>query len=101
MTEFIGITGSEVTEDEAEYYDIPVGILVVQIDNASPAAKSGLRRGDIITHYNGTAVSTVADLNAAKGNAAAGESATVTVFRIDDNNNGKTFDITFKLMAEE
>ena len=97
----IGINGSEITEDEAEYYEIPVGILVIQIDKNSPAAKAGLRRGDIITHYNGIAVSTVSDINAAKGNAKAGDSATVTVYRIDNNNNGNTFDITFTLMAEE
>lgn len=97
----IGINGTAITEEEANYYKIPVGVLVVQIANNSPAAQAGLRRGDIITHYNGTKISTIADINSIKGNAKAGELATITVYRIDDDNNGKSFDITFKLMAEE
>ena len=94
----IGISASDITESEAEYYDIPQGVLVIQIDKDSSAAIAGLRRGDIITAYNGTEVKTVNELNALKAANKAGDEVTITVYRdsyVDDTN--KTFDITFTL----
>ncbi len=94
----IGIQASPITESEAEYYDIPVGVLVVQIDKDSSAAKAGLRRGDITTAYEGTAVKSVEELNRLKASDKAGDEVTITVYRDSDENGGnKTFDITFKL----
>ena len=99
----IGITGSAISEDEAEYYNIPVGVLVVQIDKNSSAAKSGLRRGDIITHYNGKKVTTVDEINQAKGSGRAGEQVTVTIYRDSENGtgDGQTVDITFTLDSQK
>ncbi len=97
----IGINGSEITESEAEYYGIPKGVLVIQIDRDSSAAKAGLRRGDIITHYNGQEVSSVTDINEIKGSAMAGEEATLTVYREGYGNDSQTLDITFKLDPQE
>ncbi len=97
----IGITGSEITEREAEEYEIPRGVMVVQITKNCSAAKAGLTRGDIITHYNGEEVYTVADINALKGNARAGEEATVTVYRSTTDGKGQSIDITFTLDSIE
>lgn len=96
----IGISGSPVTKEEAEHYGIPQGVLVFQIDKNSSAAKAGLRRGDIITHYNGQKVETVEDINNLKSNNRAGETVKVTVYRENDNSDGETFDISFKLDAQ-
>ena len=98
----IGITGSAISEDEAEYYKIPVGVLVVQIDKNSSASKAGLRRGDIITHYNGTKVKTIDEINTAKGNGRAGEEVTVTVYRDSESGEGEgqTLDISFTLDSQ-
>ena len=96
-TGVIGISASAISASEAEYYDIPQGVLVVQIDKDSSAAKAGLRRGDIITAYNGTEVKTVDELNQLKLKNKAGDEVTVSVYRDSDDSDGKTFDITFKL----
>lgn len=96
----IGINGSAISKDEAEHYGIPQGVLVVQINREGSAAKAGLRRGDIITHYNGKEVKTIDEINAAKGSARAGETVTLTVYRDGDDNTGETLDITFKLDAQ-
>lgn len=95
----IGISGSAVSQDEADYYGIPLGVLIFQIDKNSSAAKAGLRRGDIITAYNGTAVKTVDDINNLKAKNRAGETVTVTVYRDSESGKaeGDTFDISFKL----
>ena len=97
----IGINGSPISEDEAEYYGIPQGVLVVQITRGSSASNAGLRRGDIITHYNGTKVETVDDINNLKGSARAGTEVTLTVYRDGDSGKGETIDITFKLDAQQ
>ena len=101
----IGISGSSVTKEEAEQYGIPQGVLVFQIDKNSSAAKAGLRRGDIITAYNGTEVKTVEEINTLKAKNRAGEQVTVTVYRDGETSEngesqGTTFDITFKLDAQ-
>lgn len=96
----IGITGTAISDDESEYFNIPKGVLVSQIDKNSSASKAGLRRGDIITHYNGKEVSTVSEINEAKGSARAGEEVTVTVYRDSADGKGETVDITFTLDAQ-
>lgn len=97
----IGINGSAISENEAEYYGIPQGVLVVQISKGGSASNAGLRRGDIITHYNGQKVETVDDINRLKGSARAGTEVTLTVYRDGDDGKGETIDITFKLDAQE
>lgn len=95
----IGIQGQAITAEEAEHYGIPEGVLVYQIDKTSSAAKAGLRRGDIITKYNGKEVKTVQDINDLKAENRAGETVTVTVYRDSEDGKGKTLDISFKLDA--
>ena len=96
----IGISASEITEQESKYYDIPMGVLVVQIDKDSSASKAGLRRGDIITKFNDEEVTTVNQLNKLKSSFKAGDEVTLTVYR-DSDDESDTFNITFKLdMAE-
>lgn len=94
----IGISGSNITASESEYYDIPQGVLVVQINKDGAAAKAGLRRGDIITAYNGKEVKTITELNTLKASNKAGDEVTITVYRDSDEDlSNKTFDLTFKL----
>ncbi len=94
----IGISVSAITESEAEYYDIPLGVLVIQIDKESSAAKAGLRRGDIITAYNGKSVKSANELNSYKSANKAGDEVTISVYR-DATQEGEdeTFDLTFRL----
>ena len=96
----IGINGSAISESEAEFYGIPRGVLVVQINRDGSASKAGLRRGDIITHYNGKEVMTVEDINNCKGSARAGTEVTLTVYRDGESGEGETLDITFTLDAQ-
>jgi len=78
----------------------PQGVLVVQINKDGNAAKAGLRRGDIITAYNGTDVKTVTELNNLKASNKAGDEVTLKIYRdSDEDDSSKTFEITFKLDA--
>lgn len=67
---YIGITGTNITEETAPKYKLPVGALVLEITEGSPAEKAGLQVGDVITQFDGKTVmdmdSLVEKVNAAK-----------------------------------
>jgi 2-alkenal reductase len=55
---YIGIQWQWITPSISAMYSLPVqwGVYISQIDSGSPAAKSGLQRGDIITRIGDTAL---------------------------------------------
>ncbi len=89
----IGVTIGPVSEDVAEYYDIPQGLYVSAVNKGSDAEAKGLVRGDIITKVNGEDVLTTSDVAKAKEGLKAGDTLTFTVWR-----DGKTLEFTVKLM---
>lgn len=51
---YVGITISErYTAEVLNYYGYPVGAVVLSVDKDSPAYNTGIRKGDIITEFNG------------------------------------------------
>lgn len=61
---WLGVIIQEVNRDLAESFglDRPTGALVAQVMDGGPAAKSGLRVGDVILSVNGSAIEMSADL---------------------------------------
>lgn len=54
---YVGITISEkYTPEVLEYYGYPSGAVVLSVDDDSPAYKAGIRRGDIITEFDGNVI---------------------------------------------
>ncbi|MEX0587477.1 MAG: trypsin-like peptidase domain-containing protein [Patescibacteria group bacterium] len=54
---FLGVGYTLLSEEEAAFYEIPVGAYVTEVSKNSGAAKAGVKVGDIITAINGEAVS--------------------------------------------
>jgi serine protease Do len=52
---FLGVVPTELTPDLAESYGVPAssGVVVQEVSDNSPAARAGIRRGDIITAFDG------------------------------------------------
>lgn len=61
---WLGITGLNITKEVAGYYELPVerGVLVVNVARDSPAEKAGIKRGDIISEFDGRSIDRIEDL---------------------------------------
>lgn len=78
---YIGISLQEVTSQISQMYNMPEGIYVVSVEEGSAAANAGIMKGDIITKFDGSSISSYADLQKMLQYYAAGDSATITVQR--------------------
>jgi serine protease Do len=58
----IGVSVSPLTKQLAEYFGVQEGVLVNNVRENSPAAKAGLKAGDVITEIDGKAVKGDIDL---------------------------------------
>ena len=59
---FLGISGQDVTSEVSQAYDMPKGVYITSVETGSAAEQVGLQKGDIITKFDGTSVSALADL---------------------------------------
>lgn len=65
-TPTLGISGEDLDGELGKYFNAPdgQGVLVKQVFEGSPAAKAGLKAGDVITHIEGQRVKSLGDLRA-------------------------------------
>ena len=92
---YIGISGSAVTDEVANRYNVPYGVYVESVEKSSPAESAGIQAKDIITKIDGTEVKTVQELNKIKNNHNIGDEVTLTVY---SNNEYK--DVKVKLVEQ-
>lgn len=78
---YVGISGQGVSQEMSELYGIPGGIYLTEVQDGSPAEDAGLRKGDIITKFDGSGVSTMSELKNMLAYYAAGEEVPVTIQR--------------------
>ena len=78
---YIGFSLQEVTSQISQMYNMPEGIYVVSVEEGSAAANAGIMKGDIITKFDGSSISSYSDLQKTLQYYAAGDSATITVQR--------------------
>jgi len=90
----LGVTIQDVNQSFADSFklDSPAGALVASVEDGSPAAKAGLKSGDVVLKYNGTPIVASTDLPTLLGQAAPGDKATLEIWR-----QGKRETVTAKL----
>lgn len=59
---YMGIHGTQVTEEISEKQQIPPGVYVSGVEAESPALNGGIQPGDIITEINGQAVASLEEI---------------------------------------
>ena len=77
---YLGISGLNVTQDVASMYGMPVGVYIAQVYNGG-AANAGMQKGDIITTFDGSSVTTMEDLQGYLEYYEAGKTVSVTIQR--------------------
>ncbi len=93
---WLGILGESITEALRNYYDLPVdnGVVIARLVDGGPAAKAGLRSGDIIVSINEQEVKERADIQRILGKIKPGENA-----KIKYNRQGKNISKDISLKA--
>ncbi len=92
---YLGIGGTDVTNEISKTYDMPMGIFINTIYEDSPAMAAGLSKGNIITKFDGQTVKSMSELKTLLTYYASGE--TVNVIAMVQGANGyeeKTFSLT-------
>ena len=68
----------------AQYYNLPEGAYVYNVESGSCAEKCGLAAGDIITQLGDNSIGSYSDLNAAIKQFKSGESVEIVVYRANE-----------------
>ena len=98
---YLGVTCRDVTSDIAQQYDMPEGVYLKSVVAGCAADKAGLKKGDILTRFDGMGVTTYDTLRDRLQYYEAGETVEVTV---QSPENGsyveKTVSLTLSTKAE-
>lgn len=81
---FLGITVQDVTAEVAGAYDMPKGVYITSVEEGSGAATAGLKKSDIITRFDGSSITSQAELKEQLSYYREGEQVKLTVSRAID-----------------
>jgi serine protease Do len=83
---WLGFTGSTLTPDVAQSYNLPVdkGVLIRRVLANTPAQKAGLQSGDIIVALNGTPIDSMEQFVLELRKYQVGDSVTIDYYRGND-----------------
>lgn len=79
----LGVNATDMTEELRDHFGAPkdAGVLVQRVEAGTPAAKAGLKVGDVITRVGGELIDSPSDVTRALSEKKAGEAVPVTVVR--------------------
>lgn len=92
---YIGISISEkYTAQVLSYYGYPAGAVVLSVYDGSPAESAGIKRGDIITEFDGKQITEYNLLNDYLNDCDPGQTVSMKVYR-----SGRTYDVNITIAA--
>ena len=80
---YLGISGISVTDYVSETYGMPKGVYISQVYENTAAAEAGLRKGDIITEFDGEGIESMDELQQELQFYAKGDKVEITVMSAD------------------
>ena len=93
---WLGIQGESFSVFYQRFYRIPQGLYVTQVQSGSPAEAAGMLSGDIILSADGTALSSMDDLDSLLYSHVPGETMVLTVYR-----SGRQGDVSVTLAEKQ
>lgn len=78
---WIGVGVQDLSPTLQEYYGSKSGVLVVSVDDAGPARRSGVQEEDVVLSVNGTPVTDVFDMQSATASARPGSKMRLSIMR--------------------
>jgi S1-C subfamily serine protease len=93
-TASLGVDYQQISQQDAIYYNFPVGAYVRSVTPGSPGAKAGIQAHDIITRIDNNALSDQLTLEQILAGHSPGDVVSVAIWR-----NGATLDLTARLGA--
>lgn len=98
---YLGVTCQDVPQEISEQYDMPVGIYLKTVVPGCAADEAGLKKGDILTKFDGVGVSNYNTLRERLQHYEAGETVEVTVQRPEGGSYEEmTVSVTLNSMEE-
>lgn len=91
---YFGIAGVDVTEDVSHQYDMPTGVYVTRVAANSGASKAGIKKGDIITSFNGRSITSMEEISDMMQYISAGSEVEVVVAQAKNNYEETTLKVT-------
>ena len=83
---YLGVSGMDISEEDADKYNMPMGVYIAKVESGSPADVAGLRKGQIITKVDGKTISSGRELAQTIQSYQGGDTVTVTVNTADNGN---------------
>lgn len=77
----LGITGVNVSEADAERFNLPQGVYVYSVGEGSAAEQAGIQPSDVIVSIEGTDITSMDELNSIKNEHNAGDTVTIGLYR--------------------
>lgn len=98
---FLGISGTDVSDEAVEKYEMPEGVYVSSVLEGTAAEKAGIKKGDIVTAIDGQKVTSMSKVQSLLEYYAADTKAEITLMRINDGSYEKvTVEVTFGLKQD-
>ncbi len=97
---YLGISGRGVSSEMAEIYDFPQGVYVYDVYEGTGAADASLRKGDIITKFEGSTVDSMEKLQEYLAYYEAGETVDLTIERLDEDGVYQEKQVTITLVRK-
>ena len=91
----IGIQGQTLDLRTQVFFHMPSGVVITAVEAGSDAEAKGLEPDDVIVSFNGTAISSLEDLVAAKNDLGSGDVVTLTIYR-----GGRYYEVDITLMDQ-
>ncbi|WP_444658824.1 trypsin-like peptidase domain-containing protein [Caproiciproducens sp. R2] len=99
----LGITATTITDIQSQLSGYPTGVMIREISSESDLTKSGVAVGDVITKADGQAIASLDDLYAVLNKHKAGDTISLTIFRISTGQSatGSTRTVKTRLLEDK